>query len=179
MEPRGPAHEGSGGTGGGGELKRTPLKPGKPLTRGLARKTGMPRPTSYLRRTGQLPAVGKKAARDKRELDAIRPHVALRSENRCEARLAGCTGTAEHVHHILRRSQGGTNDLANLLHCCFSCHQTIHRSVTRSEEMGFLRRTTSVPGPVQQAPEPPLRSRKPTPSPRSSARPWDRTEDAA
>lgn len=33
---------------------------------------------------------------------------------------------AAHIHHRKLRSQGGTNDLENLLHLSFRCHQRIH-----------------------------------------------------
>ena len=33
---------------------------------------------------------------------------------------------AEHVHHILPLSEGGTNDEANLMAVCRSCHSKIH-----------------------------------------------------
>lgn len=55
--------------------------------------------------------------------------VALqRSMGRCEAQWGGCYGTSDHVHHKRRRSQGGTNDLDNLLVCCAHCHDQIHRN---------------------------------------------------
>lgn len=37
----------------------------------------------------------------------------------------------EEVHHILPVSQGGTNDVSNLMSLCQSCHTRIHR-----EELG-------------------------------------------
>ena len=56
----------------------------------------------------------------------------------CEARGVGCVGVAVHVHHICRRSQGGTNDLSNLLGLCFVCHQWIHKHPAISKERGWL-----------------------------------------
>jgi 5-methylcytosine-specific restriction endonuclease McrA len=34
----------------------------------------------------------------------------------------GQTGTELHVHHIIPRSEGGTNDLSNLVTLCGKCH---------------------------------------------------------
>jgi len=34
----------------------------------------------------------------------------------------GQTGTELHVHHIIPRSEGGTNDLSNLVTLCAKCH---------------------------------------------------------
>lgn len=73
------------------------------------------------------------------EFDRMRPLVRQRSGGQCEARFSGrCTGTATHVHHRKRRSQGGTNELPNLLDTCHSCHQTIHMRPADAYERGLL-----------------------------------------
>lgn len=38
----------------------------------------------------------------------------------------GKTKTAEHVHHRLALSKGGTNDESNLMSLCKSCHSRLH-----------------------------------------------------
>lgn len=43
--------------------------------------------------------------------------------NRCE--LCGATGTL-HAHHIKPMSRGGSDDAANLLLVCPSCHRKFH-----------------------------------------------------
>lgn len=56
---------------------------------------------------------------------AIRKAVSERSRGVCEA----CgQDAAEHVHHRLKRSQGGRHDLANLLHVSAACHARIHEN---------------------------------------------------
>ena len=67
-----------------------------------------------------------------------RKEVLERCGGRCEARLTVCQGSAEHVHHIKRRSQGGTHDPANLMGLCFRCHEWIHRNPAESVKKGLL-----------------------------------------
>jgi hypothetical protein len=63
-----------------------------------------------------------------------------RAKGRCEAHVAAasCTGRAEHAHHRMLRSQGGSDDPANLLAVCHRCHDWIHRNPAWSYERGFL-----------------------------------------
>ncbi len=63
-----------------------------------------------------------------------------RAHGLCEAQASvACTGRAEHVHHILLRSQGGSDDPANLLAVCHRCHRWIHDYPERSYREGWLR----------------------------------------
>jgi hypothetical protein len=50
-----------------------------------------------------------------------------------------CTGRAEHVHHLQARSQGGSDDPANLAAVCHACHGWIHAHPALSYRMGWLR----------------------------------------
>lgn len=60
----------------------------------------------------------------------------------CEALVPNCcTGVAVHVHHRLRRSQGGTDRLGNLLAVCAACHGWIHAHVAESQARGWLVRS--------------------------------------
>lgn len=61
-----------------------------------------------------------------------------RSGGRCEGRLPCCTGTAEHVHHVVRRSQGGSNEVGNLLALCFRCHEWVHANPVAAVKKGLL-----------------------------------------
>ena len=45
---------------------------------------------------------------------------------------------ADHMHHKLRRSQGGTNDPSNLVPVCFACHERIHRNPSWARAYGWL-----------------------------------------
>lgn len=44
----------------------------------------------------------------------------------CEARLDCCTGRATERHHRKFRSRGGTDDPANLIDLCGTCHRYVH-----------------------------------------------------
>lgn len=66
--------------------------------------------------------------------------VAERCQGACEARTDVCTGQAEAVHHMLRRSQGGGHDVDNLLAVCTACHQFIHGNPAKAVALGLLRK---------------------------------------
>ncbi len=105
-------------------MKRSGLKANKPLKR-----------TGYLRRTGRLNAVSEKRTSYLAELDAVTPDLLARANHLCEV----CRkAPVQHRHHKLRRSQGGTNALSNLLATCHSCHERIHRYPTLAYEAGLL-----------------------------------------
>ena len=61
----------------------------------------------------------KKQVFDEEFLEA-RTAVLKRDGYRCVN--CGQTGTELHVHHIIPRSEGGTNDLSNLVTLCAKCH---------------------------------------------------------
>jgi len=54
------------------------------------------------------------------EFLAIRTDVLKRDNYTCVN--CGQTGTELHVHHIVARAEGGTNDLTNLVTLCARCH---------------------------------------------------------
>jgi 5-methylcytosine-specific restriction endonuclease McrA len=70
----------------------------------------------------------------------MRPLVEARAGHRCEVCRHGCI---DQIHHRLRRSQGGTNELDNLLAVCSDCHRVIHDHPSRSYESGWLLRRWS------------------------------------
>lgn len=65
-----------------------------------------------------------------------------RAAGRCEAQVwaADCTGRAEHALHMQLRSQGGSDDPANLLAVCHRCHRWIHDNPAAAQGLGLLRR---------------------------------------
>jgi 5-methylcytosine-specific restriction endonuclease McrA len=68
-----------------------------------------------------------------------RDAVKARSLGLCEIGLSGvCWGTAAHMHHISRRSQGRDHSPENLKHCCTPCHQQIHTNVAWAKDEGYL-----------------------------------------
>ena len=72
---------------------------------------------------------------------AARARVLSRNGGRCEVGAEGCFGAAHHVHHIRRRSQGGTDDDGNLLALCAWCHDYVHAHPAVSYGRGWLRRS--------------------------------------
>lgn len=67
----------------------------------------------------------------------VRQFALGRSEFRCE--YPECYLLADHVHHILPRSAGGTDDLGNLAALCWSHHRWVHDNPAKARELGLLR----------------------------------------
>jgi HNH endonuclease len=71
--------------------------------------------------------------------ERTRQEVHERSGGFCEAGKIGvCKVNAEHVHHKMLRSQGGTDDLDNLLDVCNRCHTWIHGHPAKAVALGWL-----------------------------------------
>jgi hypothetical protein len=67
-----------------------------------------------------------------------RHRVRRRSSGWCEVQHPGCTGRAEHVHHVLPRSAGGANHPDNLLDVCGAGHRYIHANPAWAYDHGYL-----------------------------------------
>lgn len=69
-----------------------------------------------------------------------------RDQYDCQADARGlhgdCRGPLE-IHHVLPRSRGGKNDLANLITLCRHHHYTVHAYPARSYELGLLARSAA------------------------------------
>ena len=66
----------------------------------------------------------------------------------CELRSPQCTGRATDRHHILRRSQGGTDDQANTVDLCHVDHlYVIHANPKWARNHGWLARSGDAPIP--------------------------------
>lgn len=66
--------------------------------------------------------------------------VMSRANDHCEARIAEvCTFRAVHVHHVVLRSRGGSDDPSNLMAVCNPCHTFIHHEPDWATEHGFMR----------------------------------------
>lgn len=100
-------------------MKRTPLKRFTPLRRR-----------------------SKKRERADFEYEKLRRQLLDKAlVTRCAAHgflLHHCSGPAV-VHHVLRRSQGGTNDPSNLIVVCNLHHKLIHDNPVAAVDAGFLR----------------------------------------
>jgi 5-methylcytosine-specific restriction endonuclease McrA len=62
----------------------------------------------------------------------VRRREILERDPECRLRLPGCTGTSTEVDHIVRPSDGGSNDPANLRGVCNGCHR--QRTIEQSKE---------------------------------------------
>lgn len=70
-----------------------------------------------------------------------RTRLLLRADHLCEVGLRGCFRRANNAHHRKNRSQGGTDDLSNLLLLCGSgttgCHGWITEHPGEAKRMGW------------------------------------------
>jgi hypothetical protein len=126
-------------------VKRTPLKPGKPLQR----RTEL-RSTSTLKRTGTTksrkastaPAVDAKpkpakAARNTGPTKKMRDAVLARDEYACQRCGRSIIGQPYSLQHLLPRGRGGKNTMRNLVTVCGSattpgmCHDHIEHQERR------------------------------------------------
>lgn len=105
------------------------------------RRTGMNRGTSQLR--SKTPLRARSAKRRARDLVLAENRAAAirRDDHRCQAAAAviavACAGGL-HAHHVIRRSQGGPDDIDNLLTVCAAHHQHIHDHPAEAKSLGFL-----------------------------------------
>jgi 5-methylcytosine-specific restriction endonuclease McrA len=93
-----------------------------------------------LKRRTRLKAHSERGLVYLEELIEMRPLVLARAGHMCEVRLEGCEYAIAHIHHRLRRSQGGKNTMENLVGCCMECHARIHANPDWSYRMGWLNR---------------------------------------
>ena len=87
------------------------------------------------------------------ELDAITPALVARSGGQCELQISHqCLGLATNRHHRQNRSQGGTNELVNILHLCGSgttgCHGFVTNNPNVAEANGWTVRSHIDPATV-------------------------------
>ena len=82
--------------------------------------------------------IGKKGFKDKKELSAITPELEAMSEGKCMQCGKAPDFRGLQKHHLVHRSQGGDNSLANVQMWCGSCHDAEHNS---SKSTGYRDRT--------------------------------------
>lgn len=74
-----------------------------------------------------------------------REEIRTRDGNRC----ARCgSGSTLHVHHRVRRSQGGRDGSENLITLCEACHRWVHHNVMAARREGLLLSRSTDPGAV-------------------------------
>lgn len=134
-----------------GPLRRTGmLGRGAPLER-----------TGTLRRTGELVRRASIARRSSEPTQAPKPAPKRRTRKGATvdraaiiARDGGCLGArvipetrcagAIHLHHVLRRSQGGPDTPENLVALCAVCHGWVHEHPALARERGLLARSGNI-----------------------------------
>lgn len=79
-----------------------------------------------------------KRARRERRYKAAKREVAVRSGGLCEAKLIGCTGKAQDVHHRRGRIGDDLFDVDLLLAVCRACHDWIGDHPAAAMEAGLL-----------------------------------------
>lgn len=121
-------------------------KPGEPCLTGTGRVAPKPHrqrvaPPSERRAADKIPA-------------HVREEVHRRSRGRCEVDTPACPDRphfAQHIHHVLRSSQGGPSTPENLLDVCLRGHDWIHAHPGEARSCGWLTRRGDRPSPVPVA----------------------------
>lgn len=79
-----------------------------------------------------------KRAASTTEMNAVWPVLYQRTAGRCEVCYGTMLDGAMQAHHRVLRSRGGGDGLSNLIGCCASCHEGIHKTPTASTERGWM-----------------------------------------
>jgi hypothetical protein len=115
-------------------VKRSPIKRGdKPMKR-----TEIKRGDATLERKPMKRQRSSKVIKFANGLDKATPALVARCNGWCEAGFPPCKIVGSHRHHRQLRSQGGTNDLSNLLYVCEHCHTYGHHFPDFARRVGFI-----------------------------------------
>lgn len=91
----------------------------------------------------------RKAAAERREAkrtakqirySKVRQDVESRADGRCELRTPKCTHRGVECHHLLMRSLGGKDEIANCVWTCRECHEHTHLNESEAYANGWLRK---------------------------------------
>lgn len=115
------------------------------MTPNLERKTVVPlfKPARTAKATGRRKRLKPFSERKAAGFDAYRQlaeELLMRSHGDCEIASDYCKGRGEFIHHVLRRSQGGTDTAEDTRWTCDPCHRYLHDNVAESYERGWLRK---------------------------------------
>lgn len=75
---------------------------------------------------------------------ALLEELLMRCHGACEIASPVCTGRGVHVHHALRKSQGGRDVPEHTRLTCGPCHLHLHANPAEAFERGWLLRKESV-----------------------------------
>ena len=110
--------------------RRTPLRANPETTRAWQNRS---------RRA--LPKSGRRGKLHRAAMDELRPAVFAATSYRCVAQsvpVEGCSGRAEHAHHVHPRGRGGSDSFDNLIAVCSAHHQWIQDHPAEATERGWL-----------------------------------------
>lgn len=93
---------------------------------------------SQLRRKTRLRAESAKQRRHRAQMKLVTPELIDRAGMMCECGEADCFREGQHAHHVIRRSQGGTDELSNLKWLSWECHARVHANPKWAFERGLL-----------------------------------------
>lgn len=93
-----------------------------------------------MKRSGPLPPVSEKRKRTNRERTKMRKEHFGEERPRCAVRWDGdCTGWADALHELKKRSQGGSlTDPNNAVPCCNRCNSKIEDHPDEAHRRGFV-----------------------------------------
>jgi ATP-dependent DNA helicase RecQ len=86
---------------------------------------------------------GSSASVPSGDWEAIRHDALARDGFRCVECHSGEAETVLHVHHLLSRSMGGSDELGNLITLCAGCHAARHPKLSGHLARGLLERWAS------------------------------------
>lgn len=98
--------------------------------------------SAWIQRKKRLNAISNGRVAYNLALEELKPLVEARAGYICERCGAA---PIDHIHHKLRRGQGGTNMMSNLLALCSRCHRLVHDNPEQSYLEGTLLRRHSDP----------------------------------
>lgn len=81
-----------------------------------------------------------KRAAEERQRAKLRTEMLSHPAARCQG-VEGCRNQPEHLHEVIRRSQGGSiTDPENIRTLCSTCHQLVHDNPAWAYSVGLLRK---------------------------------------
>lgn len=103
------------------------------IDRRRAFNSTLPASSKPMKRT-KLNGRGKRGHAKAKALRELREDAYATTDGRCPI----CGAIAEHLHHKLPASQGGKDEIENLLPVCGICHRQIHENPEWSYSRGYL-----------------------------------------